>query len=768
MCLSKDIWILLKRKFNIKYFLFVFIFFCATAHELNARHIIGGDVTYKCLGATANDPNIIRYELTLKVYRDCASGGAEFDNPARIGIYRGNNGGSYTYVNQVNVGHDPIVNINEDDNPCLIVPAGVCVQEATYVFELELPVITQEYLISYQRCCRNETINNIVDPRSTGATYQVTITPEAQLNCNDGPVFKDFPPIAICAGQPINFDHSAIDSEGDQLVYKFCAPLTGGGPMGSNENPGDPGACDGILPIPANCAPPFSPVNFLGPTYSETQPLAGDPIVSINNSGIITGVPLQTGQFVVGVCVEEYRNGVLLSTLRRDFQFNVIMCEPLVTAQIESDLQVGAKEYVVNSCGVNTIDFINTSTIEANINSYEWRFDLGDSIAIVNTRDATVTFPDVGEYQGKLLLNEGSECGDSADIFVNIFPSITSDFIFDYDTCVAGAVTFGDRSFSGSKFITDWIWDFGDGDSAFIKNPAHFFDEPGLKDVTLTVIDTNLCVDSLTQEISYFPVPPLLIVDPSTFLGCTPASIFFNNLSVPIDSTYSILWNFGDGSTSTDISPFHTYETPGIYDISLEITSPIGCMIDTIFPDWIEILPGPTAAFEYTPESVSTVNPTVDFTNLSEEERAWQWSFGNEGLSLEENPVYTFQDTGIYEVELVVFHEENQCTDTAYALIDVVPILTYFLPNAFTPNGDFTNDLYQGKGNLFGITDFNLTIWNRWGELLFETNDPREGWNGRYQNTGDDLPVGVYVAKAQFVDARNKPVEIRTFATLIR
>ena len=148
------------------------------------------------------------------------------------------------------------MNLNEPDitrlqadagNPCLIVPPNICVQEGIYEFDVSLPISTDSYHITYQRCCRNSSITNIYNPDETGATYTVELTELAQVECNNSPVFSNFPPIIICVNEELNFDHSATDAEGDQLVYEFCTPLKGGGlygnatsPTGIYPNPDDP------------------------------------------------------------------------------------------------------------------------------------------------------------------------------------------------------------------------------------------------------------------------------------------------------------------------------------------------------------------------------------------------------------------------------------------------------------------------------------------------------------------------------------------------
>lgn len=743
--------------------IFWFSLFC----NLQARHIIGGEITYDCIAPG-------QYNFVMKIYRDCACNDcALLDQVAEIAIYRCGVNVSCSSQTQgspfdrISVPIQSINNVQPPDYPCLDVPPNICVEEGLYLFTANLPVSPDSYHIVYQRCCRNVTITNIQNPEDAGATYSVEITPESQQVCNDSPTFNAFPPTVICVNQPIDFDHSATDPDGDQLVYSFCSPLLGGGPVGTNENPGNPNLCNGVMPTPP-CPPPYSDVNFVLPQFNPIEPMAGDPIVAIHpNTGLITGVPTMQGQYVVGVCVQEFRNGVLLTEIRRDFQFNVTVCEPTVVAAIQSDEVLEDQNFVLNSCGNNTITFVNESFQESNIDNYNWAFEIEGVVQTFNEWNATVTFPDIGTYEGQLYLNPGTECGDTANIFVNIYPAIEADFSFEYDTCVAGPVTFTDMSFSGSGQITDWTWSFGDGEFSSVQHPLHDYGIPGDLPVTLQVTDINNCVATNTQVISYFPVPSLIIISPSTFLGCAPADIFFSNLSTPIDETYDITWDFGDGETGTDISPTHTYDDPGTFTVSIDITSPIGCQTDTIFPNLITVDPSPMAGFTFTPEQPSNLVPTVTFTDQSTDAATWQWTFGNLGISGEQSPVFTFPDTGIHVIQQVVTHLSG-CTDTLEQIIDVIPEVRYFMPNAFTPNNDGVNDGFLGVGSLVGATDFVFTIWNRWGELIFETTNPRDEWNGRKNNVGVMSPNGVYMYLVTFRGPRNERFEYKGFATLVR
>ncbi len=736
----------------------------------DAMHIIGGEITYECLGAAPNDPNARQYRFTMKIYRDCQGNGAFFDSPASMAIFQG------TLSNNMRIASfdAPLLDIEKlvPDTPNCVnkFPSNVCVEQATYVFTRTLTVLQSgSYFIIYQRCCRNVSITNILTPGDVGATYMIELTSAAQQVCNNSPVFKNFPPIVICKDFALDFDHSATDKEGDQLVYSFCAPYQGGGPL---LNQPALTSCEGAKPTPP-CGPPFDFVTFI-PPLTPGNPMGGSPQISINSStGVITGTPNMLGQFVVGVCVQEFRNGVLLSTLKRDFQFNVADCQPTVIANIHTDSSkiVGPDQFVIKSCGQNTIFFENQSKDKTKIDSFEWRFNFSPSSIFSDKTnwDATVTFPGVGTYPGMLLLNPNSECGDTAYINVSILPKVTADFAYDYDTCVAGPVVFTDKSF-GDGVVNRWFWNFGvPGGKSTIQDPDYLYSAPGNHPVRLLVVDNNLCSDDTIQTINWFPVPPLIIIQPSSYLGCSPAEIFFNNLSTPIDSTYHIVWNFGDGQGVDDIiSPTHTYTEQGIYDVSVSITSPIGCFTSDSFPHLIRVEPSPIADFDFTPNTdLSNFNNTIHFIDQSQGAAHWNWQLDRFKTTIEQNPTFTFPDTGLMKIRLIVTHPEG-CKDSLIKYLDIRPIVLWNMPNAFTPNGDGLNDGFIGKGYLEGATNFRMTIWNRWGEKVFETTNPNEDWNGRAQNTGGMSPAGVYVYLLSFTGPRGEPFEYKGYATLIR
>lgn len=286
-----------------KILLIILIAFTASLH-LNANHLIGGELSYRCEGGST-------YKISLSLYRDCnCTNCAEFDNSAILTIFDGNN----TFVRTeelILLGTKNILpNIS---SLCIDETSEFCVESSIgYEYIVNLPPTGSGYKIVYQRCCRNNTITNIIDPGDTGSTYEVVIPPSSSAECNNSAVFNNFPPIAICAGYPFEFDHSATDADGDSLVYELCTPFSGA-------NPQDP------QPVTAS-SPPYDPVVWED-GFSAGNPLVSNPQITLNTStGQLSGLPVAIGQFVVAVCVKEFRNGILLNTSTRDFQFNVIDC----------------------------------------------------------------------------------------------------------------------------------------------------------------------------------------------------------------------------------------------------------------------------------------------------------------------------------------------------------------------------------------------------------------------------------------------------------
>jgi len=357
---------------NISFLTFLFLFFSTISH---ARHLIGGEMTYQCLGNGD-------YEIDLSLYRDCASSGAPFDDLAAIAIYKCGGDVNCSNLSQsdalssfdVSLGPVFPVQINLN-NPCLIIPPGVCIELGKYKFKLSdfginLLADDNSYHIVYQRCCRNSTTANIVNPQEFGNSFSVEITPKAQEYCNNSPKFIDVLPFVTCRGMDTNYKHSAIDIDGDSLVYNF-SPLMGGG--GNIISGMEVNSCNGVIPNPS-CPPPFNSVPFVG-GFSYDAPFGeSEKTISIDSeTGVISGILPFMGQFSYSIAVSEFRNGEFLGVTRIEAQTNITNCgvisadstDCFFTSIVDIDSDVN---FAINPNPVNDYFIVNSSL--QNENSY--------------------------------------------------------------------------------------------------------------------------------------------------------------------------------------------------------------------------------------------------------------------------------------------------------------------------------------------------------------------------------------------------------------
>ncbi|WP_235299002.1 T9SS type B sorting domain-containing protein [Portibacter marinus] len=351
--------------------------------QSKATHIVGGEITYRCLASWT-------FEVTLTLRRDCEFGSdeAEFDDPASIGIYD-SNGELLWWLGQ---GGQLSIPFNQDDTlnteftpGCDFLGDEVCVHTSTYIDTITLPFRPGGYILAFARCCRNGTLTNILDPLTTGATFVVPITNKASIECNNSPTFDDTPALYICADEEIQEDMSATDLDGDSLVYSLCTPQVGADPI--NVRPQPARGYDYEEVIFANG---FGLDNFMG-----GQPLTIDP-----ETGMLSGRPNLVGQFLIAVCVDEYRDGEYMGTIKREFEYNVRECieAPDASFTVENDPECDGLE----------VTFTNTST---EIDQYEWFFDFpNDSDDFKSTEEnPTFTYPAEGFYTIKLIGTRSSD-----------------------------------------------------------------------------------------------------------------------------------------------------------------------------------------------------------------------------------------------------------------------------------------------------------------------------------------------------------------------
>ncbi|MCC6815227.1 MAG: gliding motility-associated C-terminal domain-containing protein [Saprospiraceae bacterium] len=737
---------------------------------MKAAHIIGGDLYYECLGYGNNglDTNTRKYRIVLTLYRDCRpqQSAGTFDDPLGFTIYRKDLVTSkFTLVRNGNRNEFSIVGfsgptlIDPPNYPCLELPPDICVESGIYEYEVDLPIIDEEYHIIWQRCCRNNTISNILNPGQVGITFTITIHPESQKTCNSSPRFRNFPPTVVCVNNPFQFDHSAIDKEGDLLVYSLCEPFGGGANNGNG--------CNAVIPNP-DCPPPFPKVNFRAPQYNYLFPMGGNPPVTINSlTGMISGEPNVQGQFVVSVCCSEYRNGVLLSTLRRDFQFNVASCVGTVVAKLNNGIEVSKQNYEMLICSSDSIKIDNSSYQQRFINGIVWEYQNGGILESSTDWNPVLKFKEGGIHSGRFILNPGTNCSDTANFRINVIADLKSDFTFSYDSCKLGPVDFSDQSKSSFSKIVSWNWDFGDGFKGFDKNYQLQYLNPDNYAVKLDVYDEFGCKSTVTKNLGWFPAPNVIIFKPSATEGCVPFTINFKNISFPTDSNYKFKWIFSDSTEYSGINVTKTFDSTGIYGLKLEVTSPIGCYNSGSFDKVIHVLPPPAAKWSVDPLVVNILNASVIGIDSSTNTIGRSWIVDGKEFFFDQELNYRFKDTGYHNIRLIV-NDRFLCTDTLDTQVFVFKNYSLYMPNAFTPNGDGNNEVFGPVGQFDGLNYYELNIYDRWGSLLFSSTKPEEMWNGKVMDSDKLVPSGTYVYILKYKLDRKDPVELRNVFALIR
>jgi gliding motility-associated-like protein len=270
--------------------------------------------------------------------------------------------------------------------------------------------------------------------------------------------------------------------------------------------------------------------------------------------------------------------------------------------------------------------------------------------------------------------------------------------------------------------------------------------------VTVEVIPTTPagCVGNpVTFDITVHPLP-VVNLTADKVLGCEPLMVYFTNLST---SSSDCVWSFGDGTTTSGCGLVsNVFETQGTYDVTLEVTSDYGCVSSMSIADYITVAPVPVASFLYNPTDLSVEKTDVEFVNTSLFADGYVWDFGDGSANVSAtDPSHTFPPVGgaSYTVMLVA-ESDAGCPDTTYQTIHIQDVIIFFIPNTFTPNGNGTNDVFKPVITAgIDMYDFHFTIFNRWGEIIFESFNPAGGWDGTYGDR-DIIEDGVYVWQLEF------------------
>jgi gliding motility-associated-like protein len=486
--------------------IFVFLFLSDSAY---AAHIKGGFFTYEYLGA--GSPGNARYRITLTVYMICNPTAGQLSNPINFSIFNGSNA---QFLQNVSVSITNQYNLTKVyDEPCITGNETGCYYTIV-VYDLpsiELPITPGGYIISYQRCCRIAGINNVSNSGTVGNTFTIAIpgtstAPGAETNSS--PSFQVNDTAIVCRNSFFQFSFQASDVNGDSLAYEFCDAFEGG----SQSNP---------APTSAS-SPPYNTIPYSSP-FSGTQPLG--PSVTINpQTGLISGTaPDIVGEFVICVCVKEYRNGVLIGITRKELHIRIGDCNPLRALLTPRP----------TTCDGFTLNFSNDALGNPPDTEYLWTFGEPSSGSLDTSILATPlhTYADTGVYVVKLKVSlPGGLCSDSASFQVRVYPGFFPGFIYT-GSCFTNPYQFTDTTNTRYGVVNSWRWDFGNlatlADTSRIQNPQYTYPSPGPRDVRLIVTNSKGCIDTAIVRIDILDKPLITLAFNDTLI-CVPDAVTLN------------------------------------------------------------------------------------------------------------------------------------------------------------------------------------------------------------------------------------------------
>lgn len=407
-------------------------------------------------------------------------------------------------------------------------------------------------------------------------------------------------------------------------------------------------------------------------------------------------------------------------------------------------------------CVPLTVDFSDTIQLAV---SYEWNFGDGSPQETTTTPSISHTYNAVGTYRVMLVAIDSNTCNIRDTSYMNIkVGDIKADLDFNWTKlapCDSLEFEFSNLSTAPASqpFMPNaFMWDFGDGSPRVTAGNGpvrHKYRSPGSYNVVLVLLDSAYCnyPDSLVKTVNVATLVEANFTTPP--LGCAPYTASFTNTSI---GGVSFTWDFGDGATSTEANPTHVYTTPGTYTVTLVAIDSNTCNIRDDVSYTVNVADNPTADFSASPQP-PLVNTPINFANQSSPDAVrFIWQFGD-GESLETTsraPVaHEYNATGTFDACLIAFNA-NGCSDTICKPVQALIETSVDVPNAFTPLSGDVNSKVFARG--FGIAKMKFIIWNRWGQKVFETDNRRNGWDGKYKGVLQPMDVYAYTLEVEFFD----------------
>jgi gliding motility-associated-like protein len=365
--------------------------------------------------------------------------------------------------------------------------------------------------------------------------------------------------------------------------------------------------------------------------------------------------------------------------------------------------------------------------------AYQWIPTTGLSNPSIGNPTVTLTnFTNEIQTNEYIVVTTLGNCSAYDTASVSVFPLPQVNWESPEGQCIQGnSFDFNMNGNLSNNALFNWNFgQFANPQTSSLSAPQDVnFTTTGVHIITLMVTDGTCNSPIYTDSIEIFQMP-IANFSGDNVEGCPPLNVDFQNLSSDFgNQTYQ--WNFGDGNSQNGFDPDYAYTQSGNFSVTLTVTTDNGCVAEYTSHSMITVYPEPQAGFRVNPDVLSTAQPLANIIDESQGAISWFYSLGDGDTSYQRNPTHSYLEVGDYTLSQRVVNQYG-CVDVATYQLKVEPIITFYLPNAFTPDGDGNNEIFKCYG--LNIVDFRMEIYTRWGELVFESNDIDLGWNGKKFN----------------------------------
>ncbi|MCZ2276901.1 MAG: gliding motility-associated C-terminal domain-containing protein [Bacteroidia bacterium] len=748
------------------------------APPASGTHIVGGDFTYRWLNGNY-------FEIKLKVYRDCNPGNAGFDQSVTIGIF---DKATDILINSpvISLTESNPVTINGPSSSCPV-PSGICVEYALFIDTVFIADNPGGYYLVWERCCRNSTILNMQEPLRTGMAFCMEM-PDPALH-NSSPQFLNNPLPFFCESQPLNYNFTVSDPDGDSVVYELVTPLAG--------NTGLPNQSTPITVLPSPLPAPYPLINWQ-PGYSLSNICNSNPALSINSStGEITVTAQNLGMYAMAVLVREYRNGIMIGCVRREIEFSVILC-----IGSNPQLYVSSGSHLLAN---NHVELFANDTLNLLIQG----FDTDDSLWLLFNSEIfqpgsisppfAAALPDSGFLSVSSVLTWITGCNHVRNLPYKIeiilkdhgcpLPFTQTDSLFiqlkDLTVIKPELKCIGLRESDQAEIIwkppsvpkhtfnhTEIYRSTNGSPFVLIGSVSNNEDSSFTDPVAFNYLSTNYCyfvrlVGNCGESSIHSDTVCTITQFNSSIINMRNANVISKN-QIEInwqhfpDWTESVFHLFRkENVQSSSFSHYKSFSLPSFdswmdYDVRTSEKSYCYYMVNEDYCK-NKSIPGNIAC------SI-LLTAKADFLNNNLNWNAYYlWDAGVSRYEIYKRPSdtnqpfkliasvgrtdTTFTDSelelnyGRYDYNVIAYEDTtNSGMRSSSNEITISQGIIGYLPSAFTPNKDGMNDTWKMESSF--VKSASINIFNRWGQLIFHSDNKNFEWDGTFRNI--PVPEGSY------------------------